>query len=592
MVLKGISAAPGIVTGSIHIYNDDVITPSESFVSSGEEQAHLDRYLSVKKNVIEELETIRLSMEKVDAAKALIFEAQKEIADDIIINEEIPVKILSEKWSGDWAIYQVYEDVMSLLRKTKDPLIAERAADFDDVRSRFLKLWYAGESTKKKEPLSSLAEPVIIAARDLKPSDTVCLDKDKVLAILTETGGETCHTAIIARSYGIPSVLGIEGLLSFVKQGQRAAVNAVEGKVIINPSRDIISDYLRKSESYRKDREGAQTFLNRECRTLCGTKIDIGLNISASLENDDQLRAEPFTDYAGLLRTEFLFLGRNTAPSEEEQFAYYRKVLECFGKKPVILRTLDIGADKQAAYLNMKSEENPVLGIRGIRYCFENTEIFTAQIKAALRASVYGNLWLMLPMIGSVDEIIKAKDIITQIKKELKKEKKKTGGYKLGIMIEVPSIALIADIAAREVDFASIGTNDLCQYLCAADRSNSSAGSYYNQFHPAMFRLLKQINSAFTAAGKPLSICGELGSDPLAAPALIGLGFRKLSMAASSIADVKRRIASITVEQAEKAAENVLNMTTAAEVKGFLSSQNTPYTSVKTPPSHEGRSVQ
>jgi len=572
MVLKGKSAAPGIVTGSIHIFNDETITPSQSFIPSGEERIHLDRYQSVKKQVIEELETIRLSMEKVDAAKALIFEAQKEIADDIIINEEIPVRILNEKWSGGWAIYQVYENVISLLRKTEDPLIAERAADFDDVRNHLLKLWYAGETAQNKEGLSRLTEPVIIAAHDLKPTDTVCLDKSKVLAILTEKGGETCHTAIIARSFGIPSVLGIEGLLNFVKQGQQAVVDAVEGKVVIDPSRDIISDYLKKSESYRRDRENAETFRNREGRTSCGTKIDIGLNISAAFEDDNELEAEKFTDYAGLLRTEFLFLGRNSAPAEDDQFNYYRKVLECFGKKPVILRTLDIGADKQAAYLNIKREDNPFLGIRGVRYCFENTEIFTTQIKAALRSSVYGNLWLMLPMIGSIEEIKKAKEIIALAKKELKSENKKFGDYKLGIMIEVPSIALIADIAAREADFASVGTNDLCQYVCAADRANSSAVPYYNQFHPAMFRLLKQINAAFSAAGKPLSICGELGSDPLAAPALIGLGFRKLSMAASSVADVKRKIMSITLERAQEAAEKVLKMPAAGDIKKYLAS--------------------
>ena len=573
MVLRGKSAAAGIVTGGIYIYNSEIFTPSESFIPSGEEQAHLDRYQFVKKLVIEELEAIRLSMEKLDPAKALIFEAQKEIADDIVINEEIPAKILNDKWAGDWAIHKVYEGVISLLRLTKDAIISERTADFDDVRSQLLKFWYAGDLDRKKnEGLSRLTEPVIIVSYDLKPSDTASLDKDKVLAILTETGGETCHTAIIARSYGIPAVLGIEGLLGKVKQGQYAAVNAAEGTVIIDPSDDVISDFKKKSELFKLDMAAAKSFRDRECRMKSGEKVDIGLNVSTAFENEDELKAQKYSDYAGLLRTEFLFLGRNDAPPEDEQFAYYRNILECFGKKPVILRALDIGADKQVPYLNIKREENPFLGIRGIRYCFENLKIFTTQLRAVLRSSVYGNLWLMLPMIGSIEEIIKAKEIIEQVKIDLKKEKKPFGDFKLGIMIEVPSIALIADAAAREADFASIGTNDLCQYVCAADRANSFAESYYNQFHPAMFRLLKQINSAFTAACKPLSICGELGSDTLAAPVLIGLGFRKLSMGAASIAEIKRRIASITLEQAEKAAGEVLKMTTVEEVKKYLSS--------------------
>ena len=573
MILKGKSAAAGIVTGSIYIYNDETFTPSESFIPLGEEQAHLDRYQFVKKLVIEELEAVRLTMEKLDPAKALIFEAQKEIADDIVINEEIPAKILNDKWAGDWAIHKVYEGVISLLRLTKDAIISERTADFDDVRSQLLKFWYAGDLDRKKnEGLSRLTEPVIIVSYDLKPSDTASLDKDKVLAILTETGGETCHTAIIARSYGIPAVLGIEGLLGKVKQGQYAAVNAAEGTVIIDPSDDVISDFKKKSELFKLDMAAAKSFRDRECRMKSGEKVDIGLNVSTAFENEDELKAQKYSDYAGLLRTEFLFLGRNDAPPEDEQFAYYRNILECFGKKPVILRALDIGADKQVPYLNIKREENPFLGIRGIRYCFENLKIFTTQLRAVLRSSVYGNLWLMLPMIGSIEEIIKAKEIIEQVKIDLKKEKKPFGDFKLGIMIEVPSIALIADAAAREADFASIGTNDLCQYVCAADRANSFAESYYNQFHPAMFRLLKQINSAFTAACKPLSICGELGSDTLAAPVLIGLGFRKLSMGAASIAEIKRRIASITLEQAEKAAGEVLKMTTVEEVKKYLSS--------------------
>jgi len=566
MTLTGKSAAPGIAVGSIYIYSEKFIIPSETFIPSGQEQSHLDRYLLIKKQVLEELEVIRLYMEKVDPAKASIFDAQKEIVDDIIINEEIPSKILKDRWSGDWAIYQVYETVLSVLRKTPDPLIAERAADFDDVRAHLLRSWYG----QNHEGLTSLKEPVIIAAHDLKPSDTACLDKEKVLAILTEVGGETCHTAIIAKGYGIPAVLGIDGLLNFVKKGQHAAVNAGDGIVILDPEDDIVTDYVKKSGALRKDRENAEIYRKKEGRTSCGVKIDIGLNISAISESNEELKAQSFTDYLGLLRTEFLFMGRNSLPSEEDQFAYYREVLECFGEKPVILRILDIGADKQIPYMNLKREENPFLGIRGIRFCFNNINIFKTQLRAALRASSYGNLWLMLPMVSSIEEILKAKKIISEVKEDLKKEYVQFGGFKIGIMIEVPSIALIADLAVKEVDFASIGSNDLCQYICAADRMNNAVEGYYNKYHPAVFRLLKQIILSFDEAGKPLSLCGELGNDQLALPALIGLGLRKLSMGAASVADVKRKIASIDVEQAELLADKVLKLTTADEVKKYL----------------------
>jgi phosphotransferase system enzyme I (PtsI) len=263
-------------------------------------------------------------------------------------------------------------------------------------------------------------------------------------------------------------------------------------------------------------------------------------------------------------------MGRDTLPTEDEQLSVYRKVLERFGERPVILRTLDIGGDKPISGVEQVHEENPFLGNRALRFCFTHPEIFTTQIRAALRASVYGNLWLMLPMVASLDDIRKAKSIIAAVTEELKKEGAPLGKVKIGIMIEIPSIALMADLAAKEVDFASIGSNDLCQYLCAADRMNSAAAPYYQSYHPAMFRLIKETAASFKKAGKPLSICGELGGDPLATPVLIGLGLRKLSMGAASIAAVKRTLASLTIKKAEESAAKVLTLATAEEVKEYL----------------------
>jgi phosphotransferase system enzyme I (PtsI) len=564
MVLQGKGAASGAVVGGIYIYNEKFNIPAESLIPAGEEQSHFDRYVSIKKSALNELEEIKLSVQKIDPAKAAIFDAQKEIVEDIIINEEIPARIFNENWSGDWAIYQVYETVLNVLKKTVDPLIAERAADFDDVRALLLRLWYG----QKTCGLSNIEKPVIIAARDLKPSDTASLDKDKVLAILTEQGSFTSHTAIIAKSFGIPAVLGIEGLLGFIKQGQLAAVDATEGKVILDPGEEIIKEFNKKSCVFYYDKLDAQTFQAAEGRTSCGEKIDICLNISSS--NEDEIKAESFTDSVGLFRTEFLFMERNTLPDEEEQFTSYKKILECFGKKPVYIRTLDVGADKKITSVEVKREKNPFLGNRGIRFCFSNQEIFITQIRAALRASAYGNLWLMLPMIGSLEDVQKAKKIITHVKDSLVKEHIKTGEFKVGIMIEVPGIALIADLAAMEVDFASIGSNDLCQYLCAADRMNNIVEPYYHQYHPGIFRLIKETAAAFKVAGKPLSICGELGGDIYALPVLIGLGIRKFSMGAASVASVKRALASITVEKCEAMSQKVLGMSTAAEIKAYL----------------------
>jgi phosphoenolpyruvate-protein phosphotransferase (PTS system enzyme I) len=566
MILKGKGVAPGIAVGHIYVYDEKFVIPSESLVPQGEEQAHLDRYYSVKKEALNEIDKIKSSVESVDPIKAEIFTAHKEIVEDITINEEIPARILKEHWAGDWAIYQVYETVLGVLRKTPDPIIAERAADFDDIRAMLLRLWYG----QKSSSLSSLKEPCVIATRELKPSSTAGFNSGKILAILTEKGGVTSHAAIIAKSYGIPAVLGIEGLLSYVKQEQLCAVDASEGKVIIDPEKDIVKEYKKKSGIFNRDRKDAETFQKREAVTACGVKIDIGLNISNA--NDEELNAQSYTDAVGLFRTEFLYIERDTLPSEEEQFVTYRKVLECFGKRPVILRVLDIGGDKQLPYLEQKHEDNPFLGIRGIRLCLSNPDVFKTQLRAALRASLYGNLWLMLPMVGSIDDIRKTKEIIAKIKDELKKEKIQFGEFKIGIMIEVPSIAMIAGMVAKEVDFASIGTNDLCQYLCAADRMNANMEPYYQSYHPSMFRLIKETVSAFNNAKKSISICGELGNDPLAIPALLGLGLRKFSMGAASVAVVKRVIASITVAQADEIAKKVLGFSTASEIEKFLGS--------------------
>jgi len=563
MKLNGKVAAPGAAVGRIYIYKKNLNLPVENFVSEGEEQSQLDRYFLVKKQAHDELEKIRLSLQKHDKIKAEIFKAHQEIVDDIIINEEIPARILNERWAGDWAIYQVYETVLVVLRQSADPMIAERADDFDDIRALLLRLWYGSKSGHIACP----PQPAIIAASDLLPTDTAGLDKDNVLAILTEKGGVTSHTAIIARSYGIPTVLGIEGLLGIVKHGQLAAVDADDGTVFIEPDEKIVNEYTERSAAFFRDRQEANAFLKCEGLTADGIKIDIGLNIA---EAEHELKAKEYADFAGLFRTEFLYMGRKTLPSEEEQFSVYRKVLETFGKKPVVLRTLDIGGDKKLSSVNLPKEENPFLGNRAIRLCFSYPDIFKTQVRAALRASVFGNLWLMLPMVGSLDDIRRAKELIAAAGAELKKEGKKIAEVKTGIMIEIPSIALIADLAVKEVDFASIGSNDLCQYLCAADRMNSNVEAYYQSYHPAMFRLINHAASSFTKAGKPLSICGELGGDTLAVPVLIGMGLRKLSMGEASIAAVKRAIASVTVKTCEEAAKKVLTFSTAAEVREYL----------------------
>ncbi|MCL1812921.1 MAG: phosphoenolpyruvate--protein phosphotransferase [Treponema sp.] len=563
-ILTGNGVSPGIAVGTIHVYSGFQIIPEKNICPPGEERSQLDRYETVKTKALDELEQIFLAMEIKDPEKAKIFRAHQDIVNDVAINEEIPDKIQNEHWTGDWAIYKIYETFLRMVKKAKDPLIAERAADFEDVRGRLLRLWHG----RNNEGLSVLEKPVIIAAKELLPSDTASMDPSRVLAILTETGGLTSHSAIIAKSYGIPAVLGIQELLDNVKQNQTVVVDADKGKIYLDPEKTIVEDYTKKADAWHKEREATESFRYIDACTKDNIKIDIAVNIANA--DEKELEAAGYADSVGLFRTEFLYMGRNDLPGEEEQFSVYKKVLERFGKKPVILRTLDIGGDKTLQSMELPKEDNPFLGNRALRLCFTYPDIFTTQIRACLRASEYGNLWIMLPMVGSIDDIRKAKDFIFSVRDNLKKEGKSCGNFKLGIMIEIPSIALMANIAAKEVDFASIGSNDLCQYLCAADRMNGMVEPYYQSYHPAMFRLLKETIEAFSNAGKPISICGELGGDPLAVPVLIGFGIRKLSMGAASVPNVKRIISGFTVTRAEEIARKVLEFETAEKIKTYL----------------------
>ena len=562
--LQGTSVSPGIAIGKIYIYSAADFDIKESFCSPGEEQIHLERYETAKKQAFEELEEIKLTMEKDDPQKAGIFRAHQDIVNDIAINEEIPSRIKDEKWDGAWAIYKIYETFIRMIKKAPDPLIAERAADFDDVRRRLLKLWYGME----EKNLACLNEPVIVAAKDLLPSDTATMNRANVLAILTEIGSHTSHSAIIAKSYGIPAVLGIQGLFETVKHGQSAAVDALQGVVHIDPDKTLLEDYVKKNADFCKEKQVTETFRNRQPLTADNVKIDIGLNVANA--DEQELEAADYTDSVGLFRTEFLYMGRNTLPPEEEQFSVYKKILERFGKKPVILRTMDIGGDKPLSSMELPKEENPFLGNRALRLCFSCPEIFTTQLRAALRASVYGNLWIMFPMVGSIDDIRKAKEYIHNARQDLLNEGKQCGKIKTGIMIEIPSIALAAEHAVKEVDFASIGSNDLCQYLCAADRMNNTVEPYYQSCHPALFSIIKHTVEIFVKAGKPISVCGEMGGDPLVTPVLIGFGMRKLSMGAASVAKIKQTISLLTMEKAQQIAVRVMEFATAAEIKNYL----------------------
>jgi len=555
MVLRGNGVSKGVAIGEIFLYQPFIPQTTEVHYS-GDPKQYLEQYEALCLQARAELQAIRERMMQTDAEKAAIFSAQMEILCDEVMDEEIRDGIQYDTWMPDWAVETVYSRYERRLQKAGDPLIRERAADLKDVKNRLLRIWCG----VPQQSLAQLEKPVIIAAHDLLPSDTAVMERDHVLGIVTESGGTTSHSAIIARSYGIPAVLGIPNLLPRLTNGEKVILDAVDGVLITRPDGKQEKEMRTKQKEYEIQAARIQKYLHRDPLTADGERIEIGLNIGSARPED--LEGSSVTDFGGLFRTEFLYMDNDHLPTEEEQIIQYQKALLEYAPRPVVLRTLDIGGDKTLPYFPLPQEQNPFLGKRALRLCFDSPELFRTQLRAALRASVAGQLWIMLPMVSSIEEIKRAKALLEQAKQELRQEKLPFDeGVKLGIMIEIPAVAVIADLIAPEVDFASIGTNDLCQYLMAVDRMNPEVTSYYQSYHPALFRLIGYVVERFKQAGKPICICGELGGDPLAAPVLVGLGMRKLSMSLSSVAAVKRALAGFTVKQMEEMARAVENMT-------------------------------
>jgi len=553
---SGNPVSEGIAIGRICKYEASTPKVSESFFPPAELDAHLAEYSEAKDRAQQELKVLYASMKN---EKAEIFKSHMDILDDEVMDEEIVALITGKHMSPDHAVFTVYNTYIDILGRTVDPLIRERTTDLEDVRNRIIRKLHHIE----EKNLSCLLEPSIILAEELFPSDTATLDRKNIIGIATEKGSATSHTAIIARSYGIPAVLGISGLMEAVEDGAHAVLDALTGTLIIEPDTASQHDYTVKRDQFTRDEEYARQFIMAKAVTKDGVKVDIGMNIGSSAmpEHSD------YCEFIGLFRTEFLYMESNTMPTEEEQYTAYKSVLAAMKGRPVTIRTLDIGGDKNLNYLKLPQEDNPFLGNRALRLCFDRPELLKTQLRAALRASLQGTLWIMFPMVGSLEVWRRAKAYVEEVKMELGAQGiPYSDQIKLGIMIEIPSAALFADKLAREVDFASIGTNDLCQYMFAVDRMNPAVADYYQEFSPALFRAIYQIVSAFNNAGKPISICGELGGSPTATAVLIGLGLRKLSMSPASFGRVKRVIAGISASNAAAFAQKVLDMDTEQDV--------------------------
>lgn len=564
MKYQGVVAARGIAAGKAFCYQSYVPSFSEEDVAL-DAVAEMECYKSAYQKAKEELTGIISVLEARNSPQSEIFEAHIEILDDEVMDEEISEAISGGDYTASCAVNLVYTQYAEALRSSDNALIAERASDMDDVKLRLLRCIEG----KEDRGLSALHEPVILVTHDLLPSDTALLDPSLVLAIVTEVGGKTSHTAIIARSYGIAAVSGIDDVCGLVHDDDLMIVDAINGTITIDPTENDMQQYTAQRENFLQMVEIENRYLGVEAITSENTRIKVMANIGAA--DARELECVPNVDGVGLFRTEFLYMGRDELPDEEEQFHHYKRVLEAFNPRPVTLRTLDIGGDKEVACLNLPKEENPFLGNRALRFCLEREDVFLTQLRAALRASVYGNLKIMFPMVGSLEDIDRAKAVLKKAQDQLSAEGIAwDASVKVGVMIEIPALAAIADLIAAEVDFASIGTNDLTQYTLAVDRVNPNVAAYYQNYHPAMMRLLRFAVNAFNDAGKDISVCGEMGGDPLAAKALLGMGIKCLSMGYSSVPMIKKLICETDMEVARHVANEICNARTAADVQKLL----------------------
>ena len=563
--MKGLGVSQGIGIGKAFIIEKRALNIEAYQISDTVfEVNRFKEALNVCRSEIEEiyLKTLKNIGEK----EAQIFKSHEMILEDETFISEVEIKINAEKINAEYALNETANIYVKMFENIKDEYLRERADDIKDIMTRILRILLGVKTTD----FSKMDKDSIIIAQDLTPSDTAQLDKSKVAAMITETGGKTSHAAIMARVMGIPTVVGIEGILEKVKNDDIIVCDGKTGKVIINPGEKQKKYYIQKKDNEIKINKELKKQIGLPTVTKDGFKVELSSNIGTP--NDVALAIENDAEGIGLFRSEFIFMNRNCQPSEEEQFEEYKEVLVKMGNKPVIIRTLDIGGDKEVPYIKIPKEMNPFLGYRAIRLCLGNTDIFRTQLKAILRASIFGNAKIMFPMISTMKELKDAKKILEEEKQELKKQGIAfKEDIQIGIMIEIPSAAIISDLLAKEVDFFSIGTNDLIQYTMAVDRMNSKLSHLYSQYHPALLRLIKSIIKNAHEAGKWVGMCGEAAGDPKLIPVFIGMGLDEFSMNAPSILRSRYIIRDLNKKDMEQIAENTLNLENAMEVENYLS---------------------
>ncbi|WP_353421230.1 phosphoenolpyruvate--protein phosphotransferase [Staphylococcus delphini] len=568
-IIKGIAASDGVAITKAYL----LVEPDLSFSNEKTDnpEAEVQKFNEALNNSKIELTKIRNhAEEQLGADKAAIFDAHLLVLDDPELIQPIEEKIKNESASAPQALTEVTQNFITIFESMDNEYMKERAADIRDVAKRVLAHILGVELPNP----SIIDESVIIVAHDLTPSDTAQLNKQYVQGFVTNIGGRTSHSAIMSRSLEIPAVVGTKSISESVQQGDMVIVDGLTGDVIVNPSDDEIKAYQHKRESFFADREALKQLRDEPSKTLDGHEVELAANIGTP--NDLEGVHNNGAEGIGLYRTEFLYMGRDNMPTEDEQFEAYKKVLESMEGKRVVVRTLDIGGDKELPYLNLPEEMNPFLGYRAIRLCLDQPEIFRPQLRALLRASAYGKLNIMFPMVATIQEFRDAKALLLEEKENLKREGVEVSDdIELGIMVEIPSTAALADVFAKEVDFFSIGTNDLIQYTMAADRMSERVSYLYQPYNPSILRLIKQVIDASHQEGKWTGMCGEMAGDETAIPLLIGLGLDEFSMSATSILKARRQIKDLSRTEMVQLADRALNCATVDEVVDLVKAKTT-----------------
>lgn len=560
----GIGASKGYGIGRVTIYREaDLRYTPRSNCDAQTEKMRLN-------------DALRLFFEKNERLSARVRETAGESASEIILGHMMMMKdpyMCSEiekridaGQCAEAAVEAVCDLFIAMFSAVDDEMTKQRATDVKDIKSEMLALLLGVHTVD----LSDLPKDTVLVAKELTPSMTACINRKNIVGFITEVGSKTSHAAILARAMEIPAVLSVENATEHFKDNQLVIVDGIQGEVLTDPEQETVAAYIRLRMDFEKERAALAKFVGLETRTKDGEKVQLFANIGTPEDASQVITYDG--EGVGLFRTEFLFMDRSTMPDENEQFEAYKKALLIMKNKTVVIRTLDIGGDKEIPYLGLKKEENPFLGFRAVRYCLKNSEMYKTQLRALLRASAYGDLQIMIPLVTGVDEVRQVKALIREIRAELdEKVIAYNKDIKIGVMIETPSAAILADVLAKEADFFSIGTNDLIGYTMAVDRGNADVSYLYSAFSPAVLRMIRHIISEGKKAGIPVGMCGEAAADPLLIPLLVSFGLDEYSVNPTSLLATRREISRWSKKEADKIAESVMALETEKQIASALS---------------------